>query len=71
MKIIKHVPIISNGPIQSGIVTNHQDHVIVFVSFNTRNTKNSAVVKLIPPDVTDLLILFFPPDCTAHNTAHE
>jgi len=42
----------------NGLATHHQDHVMCFVSFNTRNTRNKAPEKPIPPPpyVFELLI---------------
>jgi hypothetical protein len=36
------------GVIQRGAVIHHQLHVITFVSFNTKNTKNKSIGNVIP-----------------------
>lgn len=52
----KH-PITTAIGIQRGAVTHHQDQVITFVSLRTRNTRNKRLRKLVPPTVTEYLLL--------------
>jgi hypothetical protein len=45
------------GVIHRGAVTHHQLHVMTFVSFNTRNTKNRSMGNVIPLLITILFSL--------------
>lgn len=42
---------------QRGAVIHHQLHVITFVSFNTKNTKNKSIGNVIPLLITILFSL--------------
>lgn len=41
-------------PIHSGLVTNHQDQLMTWVSFNTRKIRNKTVGSPTPPDALAL-----------------
>ena len=45
------------GVSQRGAVIHHQLHVITFVSFNTKNTKNKSIGNVIPLLITILFSL--------------
>ena len=53
---MKMTPARATG-IQSGAVTHHQDQVMTSVSLRTRNTRNKKLRKLVPPTVTEDLLL--------------
>lgn len=54
--ITKHTTTMARGS-HRGAVTHHQDQVMTLVSLSTRNTRNRRLRKLVPPTVTEDLLL--------------